>query len=702
MYNTNQLMAHKTPTMITFVQIILVLATAVEAFTATSQQIALLGEIHGLKSSFVPLESTRRRPQNRNGYRVFLLRCDEAIEDESEDVSLSGNQWDGHREKVGSACHGESSLSTRRSFLLAATAAVALSYIPFTANASDKRLEEISLGTAKWNNAAASNSFSQLPSDARSFVSTSFAVYFARFLIHYDNGAAAWWNNLSNSYSLLSPSEVQRREGIAFGCFAYSIQVALYSLIAGNGQNEYRDIHFSDAVTKEKYLALFNGMVENYGGREDALRNIALLFAMLPPKYQPVEEMANKCGEVVRKAANSSTVTPENGRKNTSKLIAFKPLPFEFQQNYASLLPSNYQPLYSEITKSFTITPRISMSETAITEQSTSTFTTTFGPISSQPLSRERPDLSFNFYALLGLSGGAGCVLTHTLVIPLDVVKTRMQTNPGEYDGIFDGAASIAKKEGINSLFLGTQATIVGYLWYGVSVYPSYAFFKRFIGDQILSPAFAVAHADDVALIAGAMASVIASLGLTPIEACRIRAVAEPDVYRPLGLMGTLGVIQNEDSSSGWKNLYSGLPSLMTRQVIFGSVKFLAFERSSEAIFGVWPELRDATYTALGVSLVAGGFSGALSSVISQPADSILTYVAKKSSGGNLGILDGARMMIQEEGVVSLFRGLSSRCVWAGCIIAGQFLLYDVFRAMFGITGNDLNQVFEVALTIDG
>ena len=135
----------------------------------------------------------------------------------------------------------------------------------------------------------------------------------------------------------------------------------------------------------------------------------------------------------------------------------------------------------------------------------------------------------------------------------------------------------------------------------------------------------------------------------------------------------------------------------MTRQVIFGTCKFFAFERACEAIFSAWPELRDATYTALGVSLVAGGISGALSSVVSQPADSVLTYVAKQS-GSNLGVLDGAKMMVEEDGVSSLFRGLGSRSIWAGCIIGGQFLLYDVFRALFGITGADLNQVFQVVL----
>ena len=84
---------------------------------------------------------------------------------------------------------------------------------------------------------------------------------------------------------------------------------------------------------------------------------------------------------------------------------------------------------------------------------------------------------------------------------------------------------------------------------------------------------------------------------------------------------------------------------------------------------------------------------------MSQPADSILTYVAKQSGGSrSLGIIEGAQIMVEEDGVGSLFRGLGSRSVWAGCIIAGQFLLYDVFRAAFGISGDDLNQVLEVVL----
>lgn len=198
---------------------------------------------------------------------------------------------------------------------------------------------------------------------------------------------------------------------------------------------------------------------------------------------------------------------------------------------------------------------------------------------------------------------------------------------------------------------------------------------------------------------------------MTPLEAARIRCVANPSIYRPLGLIGTLKVIASEGEVDGrigsLKSLYAGLPSLMTRQVIFGSVKFLAFERACELIYSTWPFMRDSTWTALTVSLVAGGFSGALSSFVSQPADAVLTYVASKekssSTNGmknddNLGVWEGSCLMVEESGVSSLFRGLGSRSVWASAIIAGQFLLYDVFRNYFGVNVDDLSQVFQIEL----
>ena len=308
------------------------------------------------------------------------------------------------------------------------------------------------------------------------------------------------------------------------------------------------------------------------------------------------------------------------------------------------------------------------------------------------------------------------CALTiYYILFPCKVVKTRAQTDPGTVDrsnvlasnsvnsasvGMIRSSLNIIEREGFEALLLGAQATILGYFWYGLSVYPTYTFAKRFLSQVIVTRSYSTLHGNEIALLAGACAAVVASLGLAPIEAARIRVVADPTTYRPLGVTGTLNVIATENPSLGWKNLYASLPSLLTRQVIFGSTKFLVFERACDFIYNVYPELHDTTVSCLAVTLIAGGFSGIVSSIVSQPADSVLTYIAKQKSTSiaEMNIMDVLRKMSAEGGIYSLFRGLRSRSVWAGSIIAGQFFLYDIFRTWFGVRSEDLMQCYQLIL----
>ena len=526
-----------------------------------------------------------------------------------------------------------------------------------------------------------------------------FITYLTRFLINYDEGVASWWQQNQLSYSLLSTEKRQSRLGRDFGSLAVSLQQALQSYLqkAPTCRRGYEQIFERFATTYDN----------NNNNKEEVRRQLCLLAATLPVDQQP--------RDVIQKITSTSPISksiPKLSKQQQQKQE--DTMTVAMTEDLSTLLSKEYNCVISNSDDKFlSIQPSISLYQVGIGEEFGQAATaTTFGPLASCALTRELPRFTFDIYALFGISGATGCALTHSFVIPLDVVKTRAQTAPESYSTI-NIVTDIVEKEGISGLLTGAQATLAGYAWYGISVYPSYAFFKRFLGHTVLTPDLAVAHANDIALIAGALAAVIASLGLTPLEAARIRVVTDPTRYKSLGLIGTLKTIALEGSenesvelSSSLKSLYKGLPSLMTRQVIFGSIKFLAFEQACAAIYSASPMLRDATWTSLLVSLVAGGFSGALSCFVSQPADAVLTYVSqddqsRTSSTGNnkgLGVLEGSRLMIEEGGVSSLFRGLGSRSLWAASIISGQFLLYDIFRNFFGVNTEDLSQIYNVNL----
>jgi solute carrier family 25 (mitochondrial phosphate transporter), member 3 len=608
-------------------------------------------------------------------------------------------------------------LVNQRRQLLASAAVLALS--PWMASAAasassassmddhrvTRSLEDVKVGTGQWKTLGPSSTTSMsIPPTGRD-VPASFSTYLARFLIQYDAGVSSWWISVNQFCSLMSDQQRSTTLGKAFGSFAASIHLGVQECLVQ---------HENDRGGGGGYDLLARNLLRVYGASPDAQRHIGILAAMLPPAQQPVDVLSKL---VTTTTTEMATAPQFKGRESTT---IDPPMPYPpprlLTEDLGNLLPPEYKCVLvpsstdgdgssrrATSPASYTIYPPISLFEVARVDERAgqpAAVLTAFGPLASNALTRELPDFSLWTYTLLGISGATGCALTHSVVIPLDVVKTKAQTNPEEYKDVIKGAVRILDQEGIQGLFTGAQATIAGYLWYGLSVYPSYTFFKRYISGTVLPPEVAAVHGNDIALLAGALAAVIASFGLTPLEAARIRVVAEPDRYKSLGLTGTLGVIAQEDARLGWKAVYAGLPSLMARQVIFGSVKFLAFERACESIFGTWPFLRDATWTALMVSLVAGGFSGTLSSIVSQPADSVLTYVARNSSGkGSLGVLEGCFLMVEKEGVGSLFRGLGSRCVWAGSIIAGQFLLYDIFRTSFGVSGQDLSQVFQIVIS---
>ncbi|CAM9380474.1 unnamed protein product, partial [Sphacelaria rigidula] len=295
-------------------------------------------------------------------------------------------------------------------------------------------------------------------------------------------------------------------------------------------------------------------------------------------------------------------------------------------------------------------------------------------------------------YALFAACGAFGCTTTHMGVVPLDVVKTRLQTEPGKYEGLAQGVTTIARDEGWQMLMQGMGPTLVGYSWYGVTVYPGYELFKRlYIG--LAGPLNAALFRVPLVLAAGATATVFACIGVCPAEAVRIRQVADPTV-------GNLpSAVKQIVRESGWGKLYEGLPSILFRQISFGMMKFLVFDFFTEFAYGVLPMLAEQTSTQLSVSLTSGLVAGVCAAIVSQPADTVLSVMNRDP--GRASILGTLRKIIEEQGIGGLFLGLQSRIVWSGAIISGQFLLYDVCKTALHVSADDLKVFLDVVASVE-
>ena len=131
------------------------------------------------------------------------------------------------------------------------------------------------------------------------------------------------------------------------------------------------------------------------------------------------------------------------------------------------------------------------------------------------------------FYALCGLGGIISCGTTHTAIVPLDLVKCRIQVDKAKYKGIFQGFKISIKEEGIKGLAKGWALTFIGYSMQGLGKFGLYEVFKHYYAES-LSKKNAYLWRTSVYLAASASAELFADILLCPMEAVKVRIQTMP------------------------------------------------------------------------------------------------------------------------------------------------------------------------------
>lgn len=67
------------------------------------------------------------------------------------------------------------------------------------------------------------------------------------------------------------------------------------------------------------------------------------------------------------------------------------------------------------------------------------------------------------YLALCGIGGILSCGTTHTFVVPLDLVKCRLQVDQAKYKNLFNGFKVTVAEEGARGLAKGWFPTLIGY-----------------------------------------------------------------------------------------------------------------------------------------------------------------------------------------------------------------------------------------------
>ena len=259
---------------------------------------------------------------------------------------------------------------------------------------------------------------------------------------------------------------------------------------------------------------------------------------------------------------------------------------------------------------------------------------------------------------------------SHTVTLPLDVLKTKIQSDAHLARlGAVGAVRAVVRQQGSRALFAGFTPNAAGYFMQGAIKFGLYECGKR-IFTETLAKRRPDVDVDDPATRVGiwvassACAEVVACLALCPMEATKIRMVTDPRYART-----TLGALRRVVRENGVPSLWQGVAPIMVRQVPYTVAKL-------------------AGYEALSASLGSGGVlpgvvAGVGAAAVSQPGDVILTRICGGSAKARLSgqcALSMGDVLATLAHPTELFVGLQSRAAMCATVCAAQFFLYEALR----------------------
>jgi len=188
--------------------------------------------------------------------------------------------------------------------------------------------------------------------------------------------------------------------------------------------------------------------------------------------------------------------------------------------------------------------------------------------------------------------------------------------------------------------------------------------------------------------VSGTLSGAAAGLVLCPMEALRIRLVAEPSYAQYGWCDGGLRMLEEEGPGA----MVRGMTAMLSKQVPYTVTKQVAFDYLAHALRSVARSRLGAAAAArchLATVFLAALLTSVLSCLASQPGDMLLSAVS--AHRGTKKTREFAAEIRHRDGVAGFFVGVQARLVHVGLMVTLQLLIYDTVKRMVGIaaTGSD-------------
>ena len=286
----------------------------------------------------------------------------------------------------------------------------------------------------------------------------------------------------------------------------------------------------------------------------------------------------------------------------------------------------------------------------------------------------------YNYYGLC-LTGGVLSSSIRWVLTPLDGAKCLMQVHPTKFPTVSSALGTLYQQ---GTLYRGLVPTILSYGTQTGTKYMIYEYLKKNLTAKIDNgERDTVLYRNAIYIVSAGCAEAIADVLMCPWEMLKVKVQTSTTTLTSSNKNKSSSILQSmikHRHELGFP--FGSLGPLWSRQIIGTIFNFLTFENCVSKIYVdvlQSPKTECSASTQLLVTMIAGYTSGVVSTIVSHPFDSIISYKARYPN-------KTAREIVSEVGIQKLStQGLAPRIVLTGSIIGCQWLIYDGFKSAMGM-----------------
>ncbi|KAK9464359.1 mitochondrial carrier domain-containing protein [Lipomyces arxii] len=274
------------------------------------------------------------------------------------------------------------------------------------------------------------------------------------------------------------------------------------------------------------------------------------------------------------------------------------------------------------------------------------------------------------------MAGAFAGIMEHTVMYPVDAIKTRMQiVSKGgvSYSGISNAISRISATEGARALWRGITSVAIGAGPAHAVYFSVYEHTKQQFGGNEGTGYHPIATS-----LAGACATIASDALMNPFDVIKQRMQLAGHLYPNIAACAT-SIYRTE----GFSAFYISYPTTLFMNIPLTALNFTTYEALSKFLN---PQRKYDPLT----HCIAGGLAGAVAAAATTPMDVIKTFLQTKGSSSDPEIrntnslVDASRVIYRREGLKGFMRGLRPRIVsnmpstaisWTGYEMA-KFYLY--------------------------